>query len=127
MKFLDAIFKTKMFLVILMLLIIYFFIFAPTGFNRTIMWGIFDKLNYFIKFYFPFILIFYFLTYGILSLLKKKTNKILSIIHTMIIFFSMLILKPKNEDIFVIISLLAFVVFLINIILSLKISTNNIE
>ena len=127
MKFLDSIFKTKMFLVILILLIIYLFIFAPTGFNRTIMWGIFDKLNYFIRLYFPFVLVFYSLTYGILYLLKKKTIKNLSIIHTIIIFFSMLILKLQNEVILVILSILSFAVFLINLILSLKIITNNIE
>ena len=127
MKFLDSIFKTKMFLVILILLIIYLFIFAPTGFNRTIMWGIFDKLNYFIRLYFPFVLVFYSLTYGILYLLKKKTIKNLSIIHTIIIFFSMLILKSQNEVILVILSILSFAVFLINLILSLKIITNNIE
>ncbi len=58
MKLLSSIFQTKMFLVTLILLIIYSFIIAPTGFNRTISWGEFDKLIYFTKTYFQIILIF---------------------------------------------------------------------
>ena len=47
MKLLSSIFQTKMFLVTLILLIIYSFIIAPTGFNRTISWE--SLINLFIS------------------------------------------------------------------------------
>lgn len=120
MRSISIIFQTKMFLVILALLILYTFIFAPIGFNQTIMWGWFDKFNFYIKFYFQFILIFYSVCYGILTLTKKRTNKYISIIHTIIIFTSMLLLKPQTEDIFGLLSILSLVSFLINVTISLK-------
>lgn len=121
MKLLSSIFQTKMFLVTLILLIIYSFIIAPTGFNRTISWGEFDKLIYFIKTYFQIILIFYLLCYGALTLIKRKTNEYISIIHTVITLISMLLLKQQAENVFGLFSVLSFVCFLINMVFSLKI------
>ena len=63
-----------MFLVVLTLLLSYIFISAPTGFNRTVMWELMDQLNHYIKIYFPFILIFYLLSYGIVFLAKKENK-----------------------------------------------------
>lgn len=100
MKLLSSIFQTKMFLVTLILLIIYSFIIAPTGFNRTISWGEFDKLIYFTKTYFQIILIFYLLCYGTLTLIKRKTNEYISMIHTVITLISMLLLKQQAENVF---------------------------
>lgn len=121
MKLLSSIFQTKMFLVTLILLIIYSFIIAPTGSNRTISWGEFDKLIYFIKTYFQIILIFYLLCYGTLTLIKRKTNEYISMIHTVITLISMLLLKQQAENVFGLFSVLSFVCFLINMVFSLKI------
>ncbi|CAI9673214.1 hypothetical protein EAVNNN508_00576 [Elizabethkingia anophelis] len=121
MKLLSSIFQTKMFLVTLILLIIYSFIIAPTGFNRTISWGEFDKLIYFTKTYFQIILIFYLSCYGTLTLIKRKTNEYISMIHTVITLISMLLLKQQAENVFGLFSVLSFVCFLINIVFSLKI------
>lgn len=120
MKLFEKIFKTKMFFIVLILFILHTFLFAPSGFNRIITWGLFDKLNYYIKIYFSFTLIFYFFGYGILYFLKKKTNKYLSVIHTIIIFIIILTLKNQTEHIITYFSLLAFIIFSMNIIISLE-------
>ena len=120
MKLLDKVFKTKMFFVVLILFTLYTFILASTGFNRTINWELFDKINYYIKIYFPFILIFYFIGYGILYFLKQKTNKYLSITHTVFILITILTIKNQTNDIITYFSLLGFIIFIINIARSKK-------
>ena len=120
MKLLNKIFKTKMFFVVLILFILHNFILDPTGFNRTINWGLFDKINYYIKIYFPFILIFYFIGYGILYILKKETNKYLSIAHTFFIIITLLIIKSQTKDIITYFSLIGFIIYIINIARSKK-------
>ena len=119
MRLINTIFQTRMFLVVLTLLLSYIFVFAPTGFNRTIMWGLIDQLNHYIEIYFPFILIFYLLSYGIVFLAKKKTNKNVSILHAITIFASMLLLKSQG-NLFFLLTILSFALFLANMILSLK-------
>lgn len=120
MRFIKTVFETKMFLVILTLFILYVTFFAPSGVNRTIMWGAFDKLGHYNKLCFQFILLFYFLLYGILSLFKRKTNKKISIFQTITIVISILILKQQPTFIFLILSLLSLILFIINVILSVK-------
>jgi len=120
MKFINRIFQTKLFLIILILMIIYSFFLAPTGFNRTISWNWIDKLNHDIKFFFPLILLFFTVCYGILSLFKKRTDKNLSIIHIILIILTITQIKLHNDYFFFILSVISFVTLLVNIILSLR-------
>ncbi len=119
MKFLNIIFQSKFYLVILILIICYFLFFAPNGFNHTISWGRLNKLNHFTKLYFPIILIFYFLGYGILSLLRTNTNKILSITQMILICGTMILIKQKNDEFLLPFSILSICSFLANTIFSL--------
>lgn len=125
MKYVNIIFQTKMFLVVLILLSIYQIFFAPTGFNQIISWGWIGKINHYLKLFLPFVLFFFVLSYGILSLLKREMHRNLSIMHVVTIILIITQIKQQNEFYHVMLSMIFFSLFFANIIISLKINGSN--
>ena len=114
------IFKKNMFLLSLISgAISYVFIaYQQIGFVRTIGWAYQDKdVSIFLLL---FLCAIFILIFGLLKIAKIQTNNILSIINIIFIFFSLITNQYINHIAAIFISLTNFIIFLVNIILSIR-------
>lgn len=114
------IFKKNMFLLSLISgAISYVFIaYQQIGINKTVGWAYQDKdvsIILLLLLCAIFILIF-----GLLKITKIQTNNLLSIINIILIFVSLITNEYINHIIAIFISLTNFIIFLVNIILSIR-------
>lgn len=119
MNQIKLLFTKRMFLVTLIIIVIYF-INLPSGINRTISWNWIDKLVFFIKLYFIFILTLYFVSYSLIALLKRNTSINISILHSLILLISVLIIHSNMDEILLLINIVSLIVFSINVFYSFK-------
>ncbi len=117
MNQIKLLFTKRMFLITLIILALYI-INLPSGFNRTISWSWVDKLGFYIKLYFIFVLTFYIVCYSLITLLKKSTSFKISILHTLILLISVLIINSNMDEIILLINIISLIVFSINVFYS---------
>ena len=127
MKYFKIVFSKKMYQITLIFLVLYILVFLPTGINKTIPWNWIGEFAILVKLYFGIILLIYFLGYGLISLLKRNTSVNISIIHSVVIFFSLLLSNTNFNDIIVIINLISFILYIINIFFSIYLINEKIE
>ncbi len=119
MNQIKLLFKKRMFLILLFILVFYI-ITLPSGFNKSIGFTWFGELPFYIKLYYIFILGFYLMNYSLLALIKKETNVIISILHTILLIITTIILNKNIDDLILITNFVSLIFFSINVIYSLK-------
>ncbi|WP_298895800.1 hypothetical protein [uncultured Psychroserpens sp.] len=101
---------------LLLIYVIFFFSvgglypFNTFGLNRTVGW-LWDISN--VRFYFPFFLLIYLLGSIMLTLLKRKTNKIIALLFLLVIVMSTIMNSFGYYEAEAVLSLLSMVVFVI--------------
>ena len=114
MNQIKLLFTKRMFLVTLIILVLYI-INLPNGINRTISWNQLDLFVFYLKLYFVFVLTFYVICYSLIALIKRHTSFKISILHTLILLFSVLIIHSNNNEIILLINIVSLIVFAMNI------------
>jgi len=119
MNQIKLLFTKRMFLVTLIILVLYI-INLPNGINRTISWNQLDLFVFYLKLYFVFVLTFYVICYSLIALIKRHTSFKISILHTLILLFSVLIIHSNINEIILLINIVSFIIFSINITYTLN-------
>jgi len=119
MNYLKILFHRKMFLVTLILFLFYIFVILPSGINKTVSWNPIDKFVFYLKLYFGLILLFYTIVYSLLTIFKKNTSIKISVIHTLVLVFSLFVINTNFDDIIFLINIVSIIVFLSNLIYSI--------
>lgn len=119
MNYLKILFNRKMFLVTLILFLFYIFAILPNGINKTVSWNPIDKFVFYLKLYFGLILLFYTIVYGLLTIFKKNTSIKISVIHTLVLVFSLFVINTNFDDIIFFINIVSIILFLSNLIYSI--------
>jgi hypothetical protein len=119
MNYLKILFNRKMFLVTLILFLFYIFAILPSGINKTVSWNSIDKFVFYLKLYFGLILLFYTIVYSLLTIFKKNTSIKISVIHTLVLVFSLFVINTNFDDIILLINIVSIIVFLSNLIYSI--------
>lgn len=114
MNKIKLLFTKRMFLVTLIILVFYL-ITLPSGFNRTISWSWVNELALFIKLYFFFVLTSYLVFYSLIALLKRHTLFRISILHTLFLLISTLIIHSKMDEIILLINIVSLIIFVMNV------------
>ena len=114
MNQIKLLFTKRMFLVTLIILVLYI-INLPNGINRTISWNQLNLFVFYLKLYFVFVLTFYMVCYILVALLKRHTSFKISILHTLILLFSVLIIHSNINEIILLINIVSLIVFAMNI------------
>ncbi len=116
----NRVFQTKMFalIAILSLYLIYYFSSRDFGINKTVGWAYnFREISYVIT----CLLCFLSTTiYGILAILKWKTNTLLSILHFSLILLSIIFDHLLNYDLVMWLNLISMLTLVGNLILSIR-------
>ena len=119
MNYLKILFNRKMFLVTLILFLFYIFAILPSGINKTVSWNPIDKFVFYLKLYFGLILLFYTIVYSLLTIFKKNTSIKISVIHTLVLVFSLFVINTNFDDVIFLINIVSIIVFLSNLIYSI--------
>ena len=88
------------------------------GINKTV--GLAFDITEFSSLTFLFSFYFFLFIYGILAVIKKETNLIISIVHTIMIIVSAILLENSENGFLMIFNCLSIIIFLLNMFKSLK-------
>lgn len=126
MRHIKLIFQKRLFLVILIIFIGFSLITQVEGINRTVNWSWIDDAIFYSPIIYIYFFYLFFIIYGVLTLLKKQTNLLYSIIHCILIIISAIFYENYNSEILLLFDFLSLFLFTANVSWSLWNKRSNI-